>query len=108
MLSLRNEPGNARPSDNGKSCYAVVSDCRASEGYRVRIVIGPLIDAHQLPEEDRSAHDVRYVQTNGFDVVDYVETPPPGHEPVATLAKESIWEQSKRIADAERARWAAP
>lgn len=87
--------------DSGRDCYAIVSDCRRTEGYRIRVVIGPLIDSHQLPVEDKRAHGVEYVQTTGFDVVDYADLPPDGYVPVPTLATESVWEASKRLALAE-------
>jgi hypothetical protein len=90
---------------DGKDCYAVVSDCRRSEGYRIRVVIGPLIDSHQLPVEDKRAHGVEYVQTTGFDVVDYLSIDhggqlPEGYPaPVASLATVSVWELSRQAAE---------
>lgn len=89
--------------DDGKDCYAVISDCRARG--KARLVIGPLVDAWSLPEIDRRAHNVRYVQTDGFDIVDFrsVERGAPftvdGLEPVPSRTTLSIWEASKRQAD---------
>jgi hypothetical protein len=90
--------------DDGKDCYAVVSDCRSSTGYKVRAIIGPLVDSWQLPEIDRRAHDVRGVSGPGFDVVDYYSVAPGepfsrgGVQPVPSLTTLSIWEVSKRHA----------
>ena len=90
--------------DNGKDCYAVVFDCRPTENYKTCVVVGPLIDAWQLPDEDRKAHNVLPCASGaGLDVVWYYDVPRGGPVPaslagaVPTLATESIWEASLRF-----------